>query len=83
MLLAAAVVWVTVAELTWVDHRPVCSGLAMHLRPELAGDCFTGPRPLFVDAAVTPAMIGALALVSLVGLAVIGGRISGGRRPPG
>jgi hypothetical protein len=82
-VLVGAVVWLTVAEFGWVDHRPVCSGMAMQLRPELAGACFTGPRPFLFDGAVAPAMIGALAFVALVALVVIGGRISGGRRPRG
>jgi hypothetical protein len=76
-----AVAWFTVAELTWVDHRPVCSGMAMQLRPELAGACFTGPRPFLFDAAVAPAVSAALALVALLALFIVGSRISAGRIP--
>lgn len=64
--LGVAIGWFLIAELTWVDHRPVCSGLAMLLRPDIAGECFTGPRPLVVDAAVVPFLVALGSLLVLV-----------------
>lgn len=38
----------------------------MLLRPDIAGECFTGPRPLVVDTAVTPFLVALGSLVVLV-----------------
>lgn len=65
VVLAGAVVWFVAAQVTWVDARPYCSGMGMLLRPELAGECRFGPRPLLVDGTVAPTLIGLVALVPL------------------
>ena len=77
VILGAAVAWLVIAELAWVDHRPVCSGLAMRLRPDIAGECFTGPRPILVDGAAPPAVIAIAAFVAIVVLVWVSRR----RRP--
>ena len=73
-LVGAATVVVAVRfvvdQLAWVDTRPVCSGLAMKLRPELAGECFTGPRPLIPDPGLLPWLALLLGLLAAIGTVI-------------
>ncbi len=69
LVLVVAVAAFVQAQATWVDDRPHCSGLAMRLRPELAGECFAGPRPMLVAGSELPAILGVAALALLLALA--------------
>lgn len=85
-MLTIAIVALLWAELAWVDDRPWCSGMAMELRPDLAGACRFGPRPLLVDAAIVPALVAVAAaglLVALAWSAGTAGSVRSGRTPRG
>jgi hypothetical protein len=80
VVLIVAVVSYVQAQLSWADLRPHCSGLAMKLRPELADQCFAGPRPLLIDGSELPVILGVAAVGLLVTLAWT---VRSGRTPRG
>jgi hypothetical protein len=74
-LLAASAVWIFFS-LGGPDLRPTCSG-RLGPGPAYGPDCFNGPRPIFAESGLLPALI---VFVTVVAVVAIASRLSRGRR---